>query len=78
LQRFAKEYPRLYKAWIWPKLLLVTDDCDVIQRVLNSKEMLHKPTMVYEIFDFPMGLVGSKCKTGQIFVWMKHVVLISA
>jgi hypothetical protein len=54
-------YPGTYRTCIGPYPLVVTDDYEIIDKVLQSKEMLDKPSF-YKAINLPYGLIGSECK----------------
>jgi len=62
LQTFSSEYFRIFKVRFFNKMVLVTNDPVYIQKVLTSKESLHKPSLMYNVLNLPLGLVCSKCK----------------
>jgi hypothetical protein len=60
-QKFQKQYPGTYRTCIGPYPVVVTDNYVIVDKVLQSKEMLDKPSF-YRAINLPYGLIGSECK----------------
>jgi cytochrome P450 family 4 len=46
--------------------MIILSDAELIRKVLNSPQMLKKPSIFYDVIGLPFGLVGADCDTWRV------------